>query len=129
MPSPSAFPTHPARPAELHVPFPKNTTWSYAEQLTTGSFTGKGTDVLLVRWIDGETTIYPGVTGKDLPGEIKIRPAKSNWTDATVVAAGAFTANTAADDILVRRGDGHVSLFPGVDAKGLHDEVRLVPAG
>ncbi|MGV9247235.1 S1 family peptidase [Streptomyces sp. NPDC003710] len=106
----------------------KNTTWPYAEDLTTGSFTGKGTDDLLVRWVDGETTIYPGLTGKALPGEIRMRPAKSEWKDAAVVAAGAFTANTAADDILVRWSDGHVSLFTGVDAKGLHDEVRLTPA-
>ncbi|QDN96053.1 S1 family peptidase [Streptomyces sp. RLB1-9] len=106
----------------------KNTTWTYATQLTTGSFTGKNTDDLLVRWIDGETTIYPGLSGKALPGEIKIRPAKSNWADATVVTAGAFTANTTADDVLVRWNDGHVSLFTGVDAKGLHDEVQLAPA-
>ncbi|MFE0517110.1 S1 family peptidase, partial [Streptomyces sp. NPDC058964] len=67
----------------------KNTTWTYASQLTTGSFTDKNTDDLLVRWIDGETTIYPGMTSK-LPGEIKIRPAKSPWADATVVTAGAL---------------------------------------
>ncbi|EST19954.1 hypothetical protein M878_41005 [Streptomyces roseochromogenus subsp. oscitans DS 12.976] len=109
----------------------KNTTWPHATQLTSGSFTGKTTDDLLVRWSDGETTIYPGMNGKSLPGELKIRPArpdKSNWADATVVAAGAFTANTTADDIIVRWSDGHVSLFPGVDAKGLHDEFRLAPA-
>ncbi|MET8957653.1 hypothetical protein ACWEO4_40960 [Streptomyces sp. NPDC004393] len=85
------------------------------------------TDDLVVRWIDGETTLYPGLTGKALPGEIRIRPAKSEWKDAAVVTAGAFTANSAADDILVRWSDGHVSLFAGVDAKGLHDELRLAP--
>ncbi|MFD8723137.1 S1 family peptidase [Streptomyces sp. NPDC059629] len=106
----------------------KNGVWPDADQLSTGSFTGSGTDDLLVRWIDGETTIYPGLTGRALPGEIKIRPAKSNWAGATVVTAGAFTTNTTADDILVRWSDGHVSLFPGADAKGLHDEVQLAPA-
>jgi hypothetical protein len=104
----------------------KNTTWPDAEQLSTGSFTGSGTDDLLVRWIDGETTIYPGLTGKGLPAEITIRPRHSNWADATVVTAGAFTTTTT--DILVRWKDGHVSLFPGVDAKGLHDEAQLAPA-
>ncbi|MGV9562247.1 hypothetical protein [Streptomyces sp. NPDC003480] len=33
------------------------------------------------------------------------------------------------DDVLGRRNDGHVSLFPGVDAKGPHDEFQLAPAG
>jgi hypothetical protein len=107
----------------------KNTTWTYADQLSTGSFTGNATDDLLVRWIDGETTIYPGMTGKGMPGEIRIRPEHSEWADADVVTAGAFTANNAANDILVRWKDGHVSLFTGVDAKGLHQEVQLVPAG
>ncbi|MFF9410417.1 S1 family peptidase [Streptomyces anandii] len=106
----------------------KNTTWPYARNLTTGSFTGKSTDDLLVRWVDGETTLYPGLTGKALPGEKRIRPAKSEWENAAVVAAGAFTADTAANDVIVRWSDGHVSLFTSVDAKGLHTEVRLAPA-
>ncbi|MFJ8359066.1 trypsin-like serine peptidase [Streptomyces sp. NPDC093984] len=107
----------------------RNTTWSYAGQLTTGSFTGNATDDLLVRWSDGEATVYPGLTGRALPGETRIRPARSEWANAAVVTAGALTADTAANDILVRWSDGHVSDFPGVDAKGLHDEVQLVPKG
>ncbi|MFE2839887.1 trypsin-like serine protease [Streptomyces mirabilis] len=106
----------------------KNNTWPYATQLTTGSFTGKSTDDLLVRWIDGETTIYPGINSKDLPGEIKVRPAKSEWKDAVVVTAGGFTTNASADDVIVRWSDGHVSLFTGVDARGLHTETQLAPA-
>ncbi|KOV71094.1 S1 family peptidase [Streptomyces sp. MMG1121] len=106
----------------------KNNTWPYAEKLATGSFTGKDTDDLLVRWTDGETTIYPGMTGKALPGEIKVRPAKSYWTNAAALTIGAFTTNTTANDILVRWNDGHLSYFTGVDAKGLHDEIQLAPA-
>ncbi|MEV6943061.1 hypothetical protein AB0N07_13885 [Streptomyces sp. NPDC051172] len=45
------------------------------------------------------------------------------------LAAGVFTTNTAAADILVRWNDGHVSLFAGTDAGDLHDEVPLAPAG
>ncbi len=48
-------------------PVAKNNTWPAAEVLASGSFTGKATDDLLVRWIDGETTIYPGMTGTSLP--------------------------------------------------------------
>ncbi|MGW2651630.1 trypsin-like serine protease [Streptomyces sp. NPDC001393] len=107
----------------------KNTTWTYASQFTTGSFTGNSTDDLLVRWVDGETTLYPGLTAKGLPAEVRIRPRNSDWADAAVVAAGAFTTNTAANDILVRWKDGHVSLYTGVDAGGLHDQIQLRPAG
>ncbi|MFF4020343.1 trypsin-like serine protease [Streptomyces sp. NPDC001843] len=106
----------------------KNTTWTHATQLTTGSFTGKNTDDLLVRWVDGETTIYSGMTGK-LPGEIQIRPEKSYWTNAAAITAGALTGDTTADDILVRWNDGHVSYFSGVDARGLHTEIQLAPVG
>jgi hypothetical protein len=106
----------------------KNNTWPFAEKLATGSFTGNTTDDLLVRWIDGETTLYPGMTAKALPGEIKIRPEKSYWTNAAAITVGAFSTNTTANDILVRWNDGHVSYFTGADAKGLHDEIQLAPA-
>ncbi|MFD9515332.1 trypsin-like serine protease [Streptomyces mirabilis] len=109
-------------------PVAKNNTWPVAEVLASGSFTGKATDDLLVRWIDGETTIYPGMTGTSLPAEDKIRSRNSQWKDAAVIAVGAFTANITANDILVRWNDGHVSYFTGVDAKGLHDEIQLAPA-
>lgn len=107
----------------------KNTTWPDATQLATGSFTGKTTDDVLVRWIDGETTLYPGVSSKTLPGEINVRPRNSDWKDATVLTAGSFTGSSTADDVIVRWNDGHLSLFTGVDAKGLHGQVQLAPAG
>ncbi|POX42031.1 esterase, partial [Streptomyces sp. Ru71] len=96
-----------------------NKTWTYAEQIGTGDFTGAKTSDLTVRWIDGETTIYPGVDLKGLHGEKTIRPAKSPWTNATVLTTGAFTDNKA-NDILVRWNDGHLTLHPDVDTAGLH---------
>ncbi|CCB73217.1 MULTISPECIES: S1 family peptidase [Streptomycetaceae] len=106
---------------------PNTTTWPYADQLTTGQFTGKATDDVLVRWKDGETTIYPGMTTSRLPAEDRIALPKSRWAQATVVAAGAFGDNNVSDDVLVRWSDGHLSLFTGVDAKGTHDETVLTP--
>jgi hypothetical protein len=118
-------PAHPF--AAEHRLQPEKSIWTKAVSVT-GVNTGGGTDGLVVRWIDGETTIYPGLTDKALPGEIKIRPAKSNWADATVVTAGSFTGNTTTDDVLVRWNDGHIRLFPAVDYKGLHNEIQLAPA-
>ncbi|MFF3763698.1 S1 family peptidase [Streptomyces sp. NPDC001922] len=104
-----------------------NSTWTHAEQISAGSFTGKGTNDLLVRWSDGEGTIYPGVDAAGFHGEIKIREPKSAWTKADVVTAGAFGANTVPNDIIVRWESGALSLYPGVDKAGTHAEVKLVP--
>ncbi|MER5299662.1 trypsin-like serine protease [Streptomyces lasiicapitis] len=39
----------------------KNSTWTYARAMTTGDYTGNGrTDDVIVRWADGETTLYTG---------------------------------------------------------------------
>ncbi|MFD5548798.1 S1 family peptidase [Streptomyces goshikiensis] len=103
-----------------------NTTWPHAEQISAGAFTGKATNDLMVRWADGETTIYPGVDTAGFHGEIKIRDPKSPWFNAKVLTAGAFVGNKSAQDVLVRWTDGKLSLFPAVDAAGLHTEVKLV---
>ncbi|ARF58404.1 hypothetical protein B1H19_33225 [Streptomyces gilvosporeus] len=103
----------------------KNTTWPFATQIAAGEFTGKKTADLLVRWVDGESTIYPGVDAAGLHGEIKIRPKKSPWINATVVTAGAFVANERPNDVMVRWQDGSLGLYPGVDAAGTHGEVKL----
>ncbi|MET8982699.1 trypsin-like serine protease [Streptomyces sp. NPDC004539] len=103
----------------------RNTTWPHAGRLTTGSFTARPTDDVVVRWDDGETTLYPGLTAQSLPPETRLRPANSPWKNATLVTAGAFTTGTAADDLLVRWNDGRLSLFTGVDAGGLHTETPL----
>ncbi|MFF3432547.1 trypsin-like serine protease [Streptomyces sp. NPDC002602] len=103
-----------------------NTTWPHAEQISAGAFTGKATNDLMVRWSDGETTIYPGVDTAGFHGEIKIRDPKSPWLNAKVLTVGAFVGNKSAQDVLVRWTDGKLSLFPAVDAAGLHTEVKLV---
>ncbi|MGW1379014.1 S1 family peptidase [Streptomyces sp. NPDC002446] len=106
-----------------------NKTWTYARQISAGEFTGKGTGDLLVRWVDGEATLYPGVDAKGFHGETRIRPAKSDWKAATVVTAGAFVDNKRPDDVLVRWENGNLGLYPGVDAAGTHRYLRLVGEG
>ncbi|MGG7569987.1 S1 family peptidase [Streptomyces sirii] len=104
----------------------KNTTWSHATQISAGEFTGKRTADLLVRWSDGEATLYPGVDAAGFHGEINIRPKKSPWLNATVVNAGAFVANERPHDVIVRWANGKLGLYPAVDATGTHDEVTIV---
>ncbi|MCS0634089.1 trypsin-like peptidase domain-containing protein [Streptomyces sp. LP05-1] len=102
-------------------------TWTYAEQVGAGEFTGGRTSDLIVRWKDGETTIHPAVDEKGFHGETKVRPAKSPWVNAALVAPGAFTGTGATrDDVLVRWTDGALSVYPQVDAAGTHREVQIV---
>ncbi|MFE7773920.1 trypsin-like serine peptidase [Streptomyces sp. NPDC057445] len=103
-----------------------NRTWPHAVQISSGRFTGRNSDDLLVRWVDGETTIHPGVDFAGLHGEIKIRPPRSPWSRADVVTAGAFGPGTERNDVLVRWRDGSVTLHPDVDKAGLHNEARPV---
>ncbi|MFK8849635.1 hypothetical protein [Streptomyces sp. Ac-502] len=117
--------TNGVKPAAEKTLVPANATWQHAAQVTAGEFTGKKTADLLVRWADGEAAIYPGVDTEGLHGETQIRQGKSEWLHATVVGAGAFVANERPNDVLVRWADGTLSMYPGVDAKGLHDEVVI----
>lgn len=105
-----------------------NSTWRHAASMTAGDFTGSGTNDLVVRWSDGEVTLYRDVdeTTK-LRNEIRLRPRGSFWTRAHGIAAGRFGGgNERADDLLVRWSDGHVSVYTNVDGKGLHAEKRLI---
>lgn len=104
----------------------KNTTWTHATQISAGEFTGKKTMDLLVRWSDGEATLYPGVDTAGFHGESNVRPKKSYWTNATAMAGGAFVANDRSTDVIVSWANGSVSLYPGVDAAGTHKEIKIV---
>ena len=104
----------------------KTSTWTHATQISAGEFTGKKTMDLLVRWSDGEATLYPGVDTAGFHGETNVRPAKSYGTNATAMAGGAFVTNDRANDVIVSWANGSVSLYPGVDAAGTHEEIKIV---
>ncbi|MBZ4322743.1 S1 family peptidase [Streptomyces huiliensis] len=57
--------------------------WSGAAQVSSGQFTGKKTDDLLIRWNSGETSIFPGVDAKGYHGRTRIREAGSSWRTPT----------------------------------------------
>ncbi|MEV6775729.1 hypothetical protein [Streptomyces syringium] len=100
--------------------------WRNAAQISSGEFTGKKTADLVIRWNDGDTTVFPGVDTAGYHGRTRIRPVDSAWKNGQVLTAGAFAANIRPNDILIRWNDGNVSYYPGVDAEGTHGEVQLV---
>jgi V8-like Glu-specific endopeptidase len=95
-----------------------NSTWTHAETISGGNWIGSGTPDLLVRWSDGELTVYGDVASSGLGQERQVQAPNSTWTHATVTAGRG-------DDLLVRWSDGEVSLYPDVDGQ-LHREIQLV---
>ncbi len=102
-------------------------TWNDAAQIGAGEFAGGKTGDLMIRWSDGDTTIFPAVDTSGTHGRTRIRDPKSAWINAQVMTVGSFTtANGRPNDILIRWANGPVSYYPGVDLKGTHGEVQLI---
>lgn len=110
--------------SEKQLAAPKSI-WTHAQTISGGDYTGSATSDLLVRWSDGELTIYSDVSTGGFGTEHQVRAPNDLWTHATVVAGGAFAANQRANDLVVRWSDGEVSLYPAVDT-ALHREIQLV---
>ncbi|EPH42920.1 hypothetical protein STRAU_4004 [Streptomyces aurantiacus JA 4570] len=105
-------------------------TWKHATAVTGGDFTGstKLSD-LVVRWSDGEVTLYPDVSTAGFGKEIRLARAKSTWKHAGQITAGRFSGNKRADDLVVRWSDGEVTLYRDVGGQRLKKETRLHKPG
>ncbi|MEU1401847.1 FG-GAP-like repeat-containing protein [Streptomyces sp. NPDC005728] len=105
---------------------PKNSTWKDAKTITAGDFTGSNQFDLMVRWVDGEVTLYGDVGSKGLngAGTQMIKPNET-WKDAVQIAAGRFNASTYVTDLIVRWSDGELTLYTGVSAGTFGQEHQL----
>nr|BFD88511.1 hypothetical protein StreXyl84_79120 [Streptomyces sp. Xyl84] len=103
-----------------------NGTWQNAETITAGDFTGSNQFDLLVRWVDGEVTLYGDVGSKGLnwDGTQMIKP-NDTWKNATQIAAGRFAASQYVTDLIVRWTDGELSLYTNVSAGTFGQEHKL----
>jgi V8-like Glu-specific endopeptidase len=103
-----------------------NSTWTHAETMTAGDFTGSNRFDLLVRWSDGEVTLYGdvGTNGLTVAGTQMIGP-NSTWQHATQIAAGRFNASAYVTDLMVRWSDGELTLYTNVGAGGFGQEHKL----
>ncbi|MEU5236644.1 trypsin-like serine peptidase [Streptomyces lydicus] len=107
-----------------------NGTWTHAYGLAAGRFGGGNTrrDDLVVRWSDGEMTLYTNVDGKGLHAERQLAKKNTTWTHAGDLAAGNFGTAAGDQDLFVRWSDGEVTVYENVAAKGLKAEHELRPA-
>ncbi len=109
-----------------------NDTWTHASGLTAGRFGGGNTrrDDLVVRWSDGEVTLYTNVDGKGLHAEKRLTKRNTTWPHARDIAAGDFATAAGDQDLFVAWSDGEVTVYENTGAKGLTAaaERRLRPA-
>lgn len=104
----------------------QNSLWRNAASVTAGDFAGSDRFDLLVRWVDGEVTLYPDIRnlGLDRPGT-RMSPRNGIWKNATQFAAGRFGSSKYVTDLVVRWSDGEVTLYTGVSDKSFGRERTL----
>ncbi|MFD7442235.1 trypsin-like serine peptidase [Streptomyces sp. NPDC059909] len=103
-----------------------NGTWKHAATIAAGDFIGSAQYDLMVRWTDGEVTIYQDIDQNGFHGETKVKSPNRLWTHATIIASGDYTEDRRPNDLIVRWSDGEVSMYPEVDQAGIHTEITLV---
>ncbi|MFF7727795.1 S1 family peptidase [Streptomyces sp. NPDC008001] len=94
-------------------------------QITSGQFTGKGLDDLIVRTKNGKTDLFPSLGTTGFRDGIALRPEGSAWKYAQPLVAGSFGGGKQ-EDLLARWADGNLSYYADVDASGTHQEIQLV---
>lgn len=112
-----------AKETQLQKP---NDTWRNATQITAGRYSdNKWTDDLMVRWVDGELSLYTDVDGRGLLHEHKLKDPNATWEHATILTAGNFTGGSNWD-VVVRWSDGELSLYRDTSPSGVGTEVRML---
>ncbi|MEU2872821.1 hypothetical protein ABZ769_27035 [Streptomyces olivoreticuli] len=103
-----------------------NGTWTHAEGITAGDFTGGSQFDLLVRWSDGEVTVFGdiGTKGLDNDGAQMTKPG-ARWKHATQITADRFNAQKYVTDLMARWSDGELTLYTNVSAGTFGQEHKL----
>ncbi|MFE3182740.1 hypothetical protein ACFXKR_17990 [Streptomyces violascens] len=124
----------PDSPCETQLAKPNEMWEKYADVITAGDFAGSNAYDLMVKWVDGEVTIYKDIDqNTKLPtsldehpaNEIKIAEKDSIWKYAKGIATGKYGGNKWPDDLVVRWSDGEVTKYTDVDDKGFHAEAQM----
>ncbi|WP_327227296.1 hypothetical protein OG229_30045 [Streptomyces platensis] len=123
------------QPCETQLVKPNKLWADYVDVITAGDYTGSNAYDLMVKWVDGEVTIYKDIDEKTkLPtssdehpsNEIKVGGSGSTWKFAKGIATGKYGGNAWADDLVVRWVDGEVTKYTNVDGSGFHAEEKLL---
>lgn len=101
---------------------PSGSIWSHATQIAAGRFnaTTYVTD-LMVRWSDGELSLFTNVGAGAMGQEYKLKDPNSTWKDATLLTSGQFSGNQKWD-LMVRWSSGALNNYVGTTTGGLGGE-------
>ncbi len=107
-----------------------NSTWKHAAGIAAGRWTANARpDDLVVRWSDGELSLYSDVgTTVKLGREKMLQPPNATWKNAAALIGGDFTGATGSWDLMVRWADGHRTVHPDLGPGGVKAGHRLKPA-
>ncbi|MET8682836.1 trypsin-like serine protease [Streptomyces sp. NPDC004732] len=115
---------------EFKVQGPNDLWKNHAKQVVAGDFTGDNGSDLVVRWSDGEVTLYPSVDEKGLHGEVQLVAPNETWKHAEAMTAGRYGGNKWQDDLVVRWSDGELTIYQNTgDNKKLGKEIKVVSPG
>ncbi|MFF2785962.1 trypsin-like serine peptidase [Streptomyces sp. NPDC058049] len=101
---------------------PSGSIWSHATQIAAGRFNAATyvTD-LMVRWSDGELSLFTNVSAGTMGQEYKLKDPNSTWKDATLLTAGQYSGNQKWD-LMVRWTSGALNNYVGTTTGGLGTE-------
>ncbi|WP_331738248.1 trypsin-like serine peptidase [Streptomyces sp. NBC_00069] len=104
---------------------PSGSIWSHATQIAAGRFNASTyvTD-LMVRWSDGELSLFTNVGAGTLGQEYKLKDPNSTWKEATLLTSGQFSGNQKWD-LMVRWDSGELDNYVGTTTGGLGGEQRI----
>ncbi|MCX4431599.1 trypsin-like serine peptidase [Streptomyces mirabilis] len=103
-----------------------NDLWKNATQIAAGRFAAsKYVTDLIVRWVDGELTLYTNVSAGTFGQEHQLKPKNDTWRDATLLTAGEFSGNQKWD-LMVRWTDCELDNYVGTTTSGLGGEHRIL---
>ncbi|MFI1510876.1 trypsin-like serine peptidase [Streptomyces sp. NPDC020597] len=111
---------------EFRIQKPSKYWATNAKQVVAGDFTGDNGSDLIVRWVDGEVTLYPSVDEKGFHGEKQLVPPNETWGKyAIALTAGRFGGNQWQDDLVVRWNDGELTVYQNTGDK-LGKEIKVL---
>ncbi|GAA2626536.1 MULTISPECIES: trypsin-like serine peptidase [Streptomyces] len=101
---------------------PSGSIWSHATQIAAGRFNASTyvTD-LMVRWSDGELSLFTNVSAGTMGQEYKLKDPNSTWKDATLLTSGQYSGNQKWD-LMVRWSSGALNNYVGTTTGGLGAE-------